>query len=100
MLIICPVPKKTTTMELNDFHPQFIPLYTDNFESSSSNLLSTLMNDSALADAPNSDSHYIQLVSEVIRWCKDNYLDVNMDKTRQMAVAFRRKRCVNLLLSM
>ena len=39
-------------------------------------------------------------VIEVICWCKDNYLDLNMDKTREMAVAFRRKGCVNLLLSM
>ena len=46
--------------------------------------------DSVLADFSNSDSHFEQQVTEVTRWCKDNYLDLNVEKTREMVVDVRR----------
>ena len=32
------------------------------------------------------------------RWCKDNYLDLNVEKTREMVVDFRRNECVGELV--
>ena len=52
--------------------------------------LYTYTDDSALADFLNSDSHFNQQVNEVTRCCKDNYLDLNVDKTREMAVDLRK----------
>ena len=50
--------------------------------------------DFALADFSNSDSHFEQQVNEVTRWCKDNYLDLNVEKTREMVIDFKRNGCV------
>ena len=46
---------------------------------------------SALADFSNSDSHFNQQVIEVTGWCVDTYLDINVDKTREMVVDLRKK---------
>ena len=67
-------------------------LYADDFKSSSSLCsLYKYSDDSALADFSNSDSHFNQQVNEVTRWCKDNHIDLNVDKTREMAVDIRKK---------
>ena len=54
--------------------------------------------DSALADFSNSDCHFEQQFTEVTRWCKDNYLDLNVEKIREMVVDFRRNGCVGELV--
>ena len=54
--------------------------------------------DSAMADFSNSDSHFEQQVTKVTRWCKDSYLDLNVEKTREMVVDFRRNGCVGELV--
>ena len=54
--------------------------------------------DSALADFSNSDSHFEQQVTEVTRWSKDNYLDLNVEKTKEMVVDFRKNGCVGELV--
>ena len=74
-------------------------VYADNFRSSSSMCsLYKYSDDSALADLSNSDSHFEQQVTEVTRWSKDNYLDLNVEKTREMVVDFRRNGCVGELV--
>ena len=76
----------------------FFTIYTDDFRSSRSTCsLYKYSNDSALADFSNSDSHFEQQVTEMTRWCKDNYLDLNVEKTREMVVDFRRNGCVGEL---
>ena len=50
--------------------------YSDDFRSSSSMCsLYKYSDDFALADFSNSDSHFEQQVTELTRWCKENYLD-------------------------
>ena len=50
----------------------------------------TYFDNPTLADLSNSDSHFSDLqITEVIRWCKDNYLDFNVDKTREMVGALK-----------
>ena len=74
-------------------------IYTDDFRSSSSTCsLYKYSDDSVLADLSNSDSHFEQQVTEVTRRCKDNYLDLNVEKTREMVVDFRRNGCVGELV--
>ena len=46
---------------------------------------------SAIADFSNSGRRFNQQVTEVTRWRKDNYLDLNVDRTRDMAVDLRKK---------
>ena len=52
---------------------------------------------SALADFWNPGSHFNQQVTEVTRWCKDNYLDLKVDKTRE-TVDLRKKGDVGELI--
>ena len=79
--------------------PVFFTIYTDDFRSSSSTCsLYKYSDDSALADFSNSESHFEQQVTEVTRWCKDNYLDLNVEKTWEMVVDFRRYGCVGELV--
>ena len=75
-------------------------IYTDDFKSSSSLCsLYKSSDDSALADFLNSDSHFNQQVTEVTRWCKDNYLDLNVNKIREMPVDIRKKGGVSELIT-
>ena len=79
--------------------PVFFNIYTDDFRSSSSICsLNKYSDNSALADLSNSDSHFEQQVTEVTRWCKDNYLYLNVEKTREMVVDSRRYGCVGELV--
>ena len=40
---------------------------------------------------PNSDSVYFSEVHKFSAWCKENYLDLNIVKTKEMIVDFRKK---------
>ena len=40
----------------------------------------------------NDDSDYLETVSYVADWCKDNYLDLNVTKTKEMLFDFRRNK--------
>nr|KAG5714401.1 hypothetical protein BaRGS_006847 [Batillaria attramentaria] len=46
--------------------------------------------DTALVDLTNSDSEYQQEVDRFVLWCQDNCLKLNVSKTREMVIDFRK----------
>ena len=46
--------------------------------------------DTAIEDLSNSDSVYFSEVHKFSAWCKENYLDLNIVKTKEMVVDFRK----------
>ena len=45
--------------------------------------------DSAMEDLSSSDSVYFAEVERFINWCRDNSLDFNVNKTKEMLIDFR-----------
>ena len=72
--------------------PVLFIIYSDDFKNSNSLCsLYKYSDDSALADFSNSDIDLNQQVTDVKRWCKNYYLDLNVAKTREMVVDLRKK---------
>ena len=70
--------------------PILFTLYTNDCSGSDSTPLIKYSDDSALADLSNSDSTYFDEVGRFSNWCKDNYLDLNVEKTKEMVIDFRK----------
>ena len=67
--------------------PVLFTLYTNDMLSSSS--LSNLYkysDDSALTDFSESEEHFDKQVQEVYLWCQENYLELNVKKTKEMVI--------------
>ena len=47
--------------------------------------------DTVIEDLSNSDSVYFSEVHKFSAWCKENYLDLNIVKTKEMVADFRKK---------
>ena len=52
-------------------------------------LLLKYSDDTVIEDLSNSDSVYFSEVHKFSAWCKENYLDLNIVKTKEMVVDFR-----------
>ena len=77
------------------YYRSLVVIYTDDVKSSSSLFsLFKYSDDSALADFSHSDSNFNQQVTQVTKWCKNIYLELNVDKTKEMVVDLRKKRHV------
>ena len=60
-----------------------------------STLLITYSDDSAIKDlSDNSDTTYFQEVERFTTWCEENHLDLNVGKTKEMAIDFRKSSAV------
>ena len=46
--------------------------------------------DSAIEDLSNSDSVYFVDTERFSKWCRDNSLDLNVKKTKEMLINFRK----------
>ena len=46
--------------------------------------------DSAILDMSNSDSVYFDEIKKFCNWCKENFLDLNVKKTKEILVDFRK----------
>ena len=46
--------------------------------------------DSAIEDLSNSDSVYVAEVERFSNWCRDNFFDLNVKKTKEMLTDFRK----------
>jgi hypothetical protein len=66
-------------------------LYTNDCVGTETTPLIKYSDDTALQDLSNSDTAYLQEVDKFTTWCKDNYLDLNMKKTKEMIIDFRRQ---------
>ena len=47
--------------------------------------------DTALVDVSNDDNHFEAAVTGIEQWCEDHYLVLNVQKTEEIVVDFRRK---------
>ena len=47
--------------------------------------------DTAIVDLSNSIPHYIEEVDRFTTWCKANFLDLNMAKTKELLIDFRKQ---------
>jgi hypothetical protein len=70
--------------------PVLFTLYTNDCVGTETTPLIKFSDDTALQDLSNSDSAYLQEVDKFTAWCKENYLDLNVKKTKEMVIDFRR----------
>ena len=70
--------------------PVLFTLYTNDCTGSDTTLLIKYSDDSALEDMSDSDATYFDAVDKFSAWCKDNYLDLNVKKTKEMLIDFRK----------
>ena len=73
--------------------PLLYILYTDDCRSNHLNrFLVTFANDSVLLSMlQGSEQHHAPALTEFVDWCDNSYLDLNMTKTKEMTVDFRRQ---------
>ena len=69
--------------------PVLFTLYTNDCKGNETTPLIKYSDDTALEDLSNSDSHYFTEVDRFVTWCDDNYLDLNVTKTKELVIDFR-----------
>jgi len=70
--------------------PVLFTLYTNDCVGSPVTPLIKYSDDSALQDLSNSHSVYVEEVNKFVTWCNDNYLNLNVKKTKELIIDFRR----------
>ncbi|XP_068168153.1 uncharacterized protein [Antennarius striatus] len=75
---IVPVPKRHSVTELNDYRPLALKFTDDTV------VVGRIQNDD--------ESRYREEVEHLVHWCRHNNLCINVGKTKEMVVDFRRKR--------
>ena len=70
--------------------PVLFTLYTNDCQGTNETPVVKYSDDSALEDLSNSDSVYFSEVERFSSWCKENYLDLNATKTKELVIDFRR----------
>ena len=69
--------------------PALFTLYTNDCQGTTKTTIVKYSDDTAIEDLSNSDSVYFSEVHKFSAWCKENYLDLNIVKTKEMVVDFR-----------
>ena len=70
--------------------PVLFTLYTNDCTGTEVTPSIKYSDDTALEDLSNSDTVYFDQVQKFCSWCKDNYLDLNVGKTKEMLIDFRK----------
>ena len=70
--------------------PVLFTLYTNDCRGTESTQLVKYSDDTALEDFSNCDTSYFAQVERFCIWCKDNFLDLNVSKTKELLIDFRR----------
>ena len=70
--------------------PVLFTLYTNDCTGSPITPFIKYSDDTALQDLSNSDSVYFEEVYKFVDWCKNNYLNLNVKKTKELIIDFRR----------
>ena len=70
--------------------PVLFTLYTNDCSGTDSSLLIKYSDDSAIQDLSNSHSSYVEVVTKFSAWCKENFLTLNVKKTKELVVDFRK----------
>jgi len=71
--------------------PALFTLYTNDCHGSDVTPIIKYSDDTAIEDLSNSDSIYFSVVDRFNSWCKQNFLDLNVKKTKELIIDFRRK---------
>ena len=69
--------------------PVLFTLYTNDCRGSDNCPLIKYSDDTALQDLSNSHEIFLQQVATFTTWCRDNFLDLNVKKTKEMVIDFR-----------
>ena len=90
VLYFCPVPRPLQLVLLKELfcHPSF-SLYTNDCTGTDITPVIKYSDHSALQDHSNSDTEYFDQVQKFHLWCKINYLDLNVNNTKELLVDFR-----------
>ncbi|KAI3363941.1 hypothetical protein L3Q82_001546 [Scortum barcoo] len=92
---IIPVPKKTHITSLNDYRPVALtPIMMKCFErlGSATNHIVKFADDTTVVGLIRDDNDlaYREEVEQLVRWCEGNNLILNVDKTKEIIVDFRK----------
>ncbi len=71
--------------------PLLFTLYTNDCIGTDTTPLVKYSDDTALEDLSNSDHVYFEQVERFSSWCKENFLDLNVGKTKEMVIDFRKR---------
>ena len=71
--------------------PVLFTLYTNDCVGTKTTPFIKYSDDTALVDLSDDDTTYFNEVSRFTDWCKDNFLDLNVSKTKEMVVDFRKQ---------
>ena len=69
--------------------PVLFTLYTNDCRSSVNCPLIKYSDDTALQDLSNSHENFVSQVEIFTKWCRENFLDLNVKKTKEMVIDFR-----------
>ena len=70
--------------------PALFTLYTNDCQGTTKTLTVKYSDGTVIEDLSNSDSVYFSKVHKFSAWCKESYLDLNIVKTKEMVVDFRK----------
>ena len=71
--------------------PVLLTLYTNDCTGTENTLFMKYSDNTAIVDLSNSIPHYIEKVERFTTWCIDNLFDVNVTKTRELFIDFRKQ---------
>ena len=66
-------------------------LYTNDYTGTENTIFIKYSDDTAIVDLSNSIPHYIEEVDRFTTWCKANFLDLNVTKTKELLIDFRKQ---------
>ena len=69
--------------------PVLFTFYTNDCTGNDDTLFIKYSDDTAIEDLSNSDSVYFDAVARFSAWCKDNFLELNVKKTKELVIDFR-----------
>ena len=47
-----------------------------------------------LDDNPENERNYRSVIESLVKWCSENYLNLNVKKTKEMVIDFKKKKSV------
>ena len=68
--------------------PVLFTLYTNDCTETENTIFMKCLDDTAIVDLSNSIPHYIEEVERFTTWCKDNFLDLNVTKAKELLIDF------------
>ena len=71
--------------------PVLLTLYTNDCTGTENTIFIKYSDDTVIVDFSNSIPHYTKEVEKFMTWCKDNILDLNITKTKELLIDFRKQ---------